>query len=135
MSHSHWGRTKDTAFLIDKWFIQDFHTTVVGISWLLLLTSWNESSDNKKKKKKETHNRLLLLRSPKTCKGSGRHMLPHSIPRYPAGSPKLHHLKHKEGSPNLERSKCITSKKQTCRLPATRFWTGNDISWHWLWKI
>lgn len=30
-------QTRDTAFLIDKWFIQDFHTTVVRISWLLLL--------------------------------------------------------------------------------------------------
>lgn len=53
LSRSHWGRTRDTAFLIDKWFIQNFHTTVVGISWLLLLkphllTSWNESRDKKK---------------------------------------------------------------------------------------
>lgn len=36
--------------------------------------------------------------------------------QYPAGSPKWGHLKHKEGSPDLERSKCIISKKEPHRL-------------------
>lgn len=42
----------------------------------LHLPSWNESTENKNRKTCK----LLLLRSPNTCKGSGRHMLFHFIP-------------------------------------------------------
>lgn len=49
-----WGR-RDTAFPMDKWFIQHLQTTLVGTSWLLLLkphllTRQYESSDNNNNK-------------------------------------------------------------------------------------
>lgn len=71
LPRSHWGRTRDTAFLTDEWFVQGFHTTVAEISWLLLikpplLTSWSESMITMTRKKQRS--RILLLVSPNTSK-------------------------------------------------------------------